>query len=655
MFADILTPVHEEAHLFQISRLWVKLALAMTTAFAVVIGILITSSVINMNRVINEAERSALEAHFQAIKNDIVAQSRAAEALSTLVASLPPVQEKFAQGDRKAMIEMFSEAMRVLSQDYGIEQFQFHTPPATSWLRMHKVEQFGDDLSAFRKSVVDTNRTQTANRGLEGGVAGLGVRGVVPVMANGKHLGSVEFGGSFGQTFFDNFKSQNGIDAALVVPDKDTFKTIASTVDKNALASQEVVKAALAGEAQLFPRQIKGVPYAVYAAPVMDFSGKPIGVVELFMDSSRYQDMLNSSLMTALLLGLLAMLGGALLSIVIAKQMTKRIQDLVVGVNRVAQGDLSVEITVVGNDEIAELAKATRDMREKLHALATQVRHNAILVLSAAQEITGAVEGQAATSSEMSSSVAEITSTMEELSASSTQIADYSKSVVLQAKQTLDGSRSGSESMQSVLERMRDIRANNQENLKEILDLGTKSKQISKVMEIIYAVADQTKLIAFNAALEASSAGEAGKRFSVVAGEIRRLADSVTESTEEIEGKISEIQGAISRLVLSTEKGDIGVENGLAATVATAERLDIIVEAAQQTSTAAQQISLSTQQQKTASGQVVVALREIVTASTHTAQSITRISQVSREMSTLSTQLNDATSQFKVEHQDKAA
>jgi len=168
VFADILTPVHEEAHLFQISRLWVKLALAMTTAFAVVIGILITSSVINMNRVINEAERSALEAHFQAIKNDIVAQSRAAEALSTLVASLPPVQEKFAQGDRKAMIEMFSEAMRVLSQDYGIEQFQFHTPPATSWLRMHKVEQFGDDLSAFRKSVVDTNRTQTANRGLEG-------------------------------------------------------------------------------------------------------------------------------------------------------------------------------------------------------------------------------------------------------------------------------------------------------------------------------------------------------------------------------------------------------------------------------------------------------------------------------------------------------
>ena len=73
-------------------------------------------------------------------------------------------------------------------------------------------------------------------------------------------------------------------------------------------------------------------------------------------------------------------------------------------------------------------------------------------------------------------------------------------------------------------------------------------------MEIINTVGDQTKLIAFNAALEASSAGEAGKRFSVVASEIRRLADSVTDSTSEIESKISEIQDSISRLVITSEK-----------------------------------------------------------------------------------------------------
>jgi methyl-accepting chemotaxis protein len=159
-------------------------------------------------------------------------------------------------------------------------------------------------------------------------------------------------------------------------------------------------------------------------------------------------------------------------------------------------------------------------------------------------------------------------------------------------------------------------------------------------MEIINTVADQTKLIAFNAALEASIAGEAGKRFSVVASEIRRLADSVSASTEEISGKINEIQGSISRLVSSSEKGASGIAAGSAANSNTAERLGDIIDAASRASTAAEQISLSTQQQKTASSQVVVALREIVTASSNTAVSVNRISQISREMSGMSARLD---------------
>lgn len=636
--------------MFHNLRLWVKITLAMASTIGLVVAVLIATSLSSMSKLIEEAERSALDAHLQAIRNEIAAQSRMSETMSALVANMPIVQDKFEHGDRKALAELFVPGMKSLMQDYGVEQFQFHTPPATSWLRVHKPEKFGDDLSSLRQTVVATNRNQKPTRGLENGVAGLGIRGMTPIASSGgKHLGSVEFGMSFGQSFFDNFKRLNGVDAALIVVDKDGLKLLANTLDKESLLAPEQLKAALAGETQLSHREIKGVPYAIYAASIPDFSGNPVGVVQLAMDSSRYQAMLSSSRSTALLIGLVALALGVLLAMAIARQLAGRIQELVVGVNRVAQGDLSVEIPVSGSDEIAELAQATREMRAKLHAMASEVRDNARRVLAAAQEITGAVESQAATSTEMSSSVAEITSTMEELSASSTQIADYSKSVVTQANQTLDGSRTGSESMQSVLGRMNDIRADNQESLREILELGIKSKQISKVMEIINAVADQTKLIAFNAALEASSAGDAGKRFSVVASEIRRLADSVTESTGEIEGKINEIQSAINRLVLTSEKGSKGVESGLNASTDTAERLGGIVEAARQTTTAAQQISLSTLQQKTASGQVVVALREIVTASSHTAQSITRISQVSREMAGLSARLNELACQFKVD------
>ena len=198
---------------------------------------------------------------------------------------------------------------------------------------------------------------------------------------------------------------------------------------------------------------------------------------------------------------------------------------------------------------------------------------------------------------------------------------------------------------------MQDIRNDNQASLQEIIELGNKSKQISKIMVLINSVADQTKLSAFNAALEASSAGEAGKRFSVVASEIRRLADSVTNSTNEIETKISEIQDAINRLVITSEKGANGILAGTVASNTTAERFNDIVTAVNQTSTAAQQISLSTQQQKTASSQVVIALREIVSASNHTATSINRIAQISHDMVELSEKLSHTTAFFKQTHE----
>lgn len=639
--------------MFKNLKLWAKIMVAMVASTLIVCILLVVSNVSSMSRLILDAERNALDTHLKSITNSIASQSTNAEAMSALVAGIPLVREKFDTGDRKALSEMFQPGFKSLQDVYGIEQFQFLRPPATSFLRIHKPDKFGDDLSQMRHTVVATNTSRKPTRGLEYGVAGLGVRGMVPVAHGGRHVGVIEFGMSFGQSFFDNFKAQNGVDAAMYMQDGKGFKTLASTIGKEPLLPVETLNKAMAGEPQLQHRTIKGTPYAIYAAAVKDFSGKPIGVVEIAMDSSRYTASLNAARRNGILLGILALGIGVGIAFLTARQLVKQVNSVLVAVNRVAQGDLSVEIVVEGGDEISQLAKATNLMRNKLHAMASEVRAHADAVNHAALEITAAVESQAATSTEMSSSVAEITSTMEEFSASSTQIADYSKSVVDIANQTLDGSRKGSESMQSVLVKMDDIRNDNQRSLQEIVDLGTKSKQISKVMEIINAVADQTKLIAFNAALEASSAGEAGKRFSVVAAEIRRLADSVTDSTGEIEAKINEIQDSISRLVITSEKGAGGISAGTSASANTAERLNDIVSAASQTSSSAQQISLSTQQQKTASSQVLVALREIVTASSQTAQSINRISQISKEMSGLSSDLSKVVDQFKLDQKDQ--
>lgn len=312
----------------------------------------------------------------------------------------------------------------------------------------------------------------------------------------------------------------------------------------------------------------------------------------------------------------------------------------------VADGNLIVRSSLQTKDEIGQMGRSLNFALDALRQTLMNVGVHARSVNAAAVDITRAVADQATSSTEMSATVVEITSAMEELSASSTQIAEHSKSVVEIANHTWENSKKGSEAMQVVLSKIGEIRDENLTSLNEIVALGNKSKEISKVMVIINAVADQTKLIAFNAALEAASAGEAGRRFSVVAAEIRRLADSVTDSTSEIEAKINEIQDSISRLVITSEKGAVGIADGMAATANTAQHLNELVTATNQTSSAAQQISLSTQQQKTASNQVVIALREIVNASADTATSIGRISDISHDMAAMSSLLSHEVARF---------
>jgi methyl-accepting chemotaxis protein len=153
-------------------------------------------------------------------------------------------------------------------------------------------------------------------------------------------------------------------------------------------------------------------------------------------------------------------------------------------------------------------------------------------------------------------------------------------------------------------------------------------------------------LIAFNAAIEASSAGESGKRFGVVAAEIRRLADSVMEYTEETRSKTVEIGEAINRLVIISEKGSSTIERAKEASLNTVTILDKIVAESKSTFDAAKQISLSTQQQKTASAQVVVSLKEIASGAEQISSSINHISSTTTALTDLSNRLKELMEKF---------
>jgi methyl-accepting chemotaxis protein len=315
--------------------------------------------------------------------------------------------------------------------------------------------------------------------------------------------------------------------------------------------------------------------------------------------------------------------------------------------DRITQGDLTVSVTPVS--EWDRLGFALQNMTSQLSGLVGDTSTAAGAVYDGANTISTSVETLSVASNQLSASVTEIAATMEELAASSSQISEYSGSVVDIANLSWESSQKGAEAMELLSSKMESIRAENQSSLDEIIELGRTSKEIGRVMTIINSIADQTKLIAFNAALEAASAGEAGRRFGVVAAEIRRLADNVTESTGEIEARVNQIQDSINRLVITSEKGASSIDEGQTAAAHTTGLLGEMVEGARKTNVAAQQISLSTQQQKTAVSQVVISLREIADASKQTAHSMTQLSEVSHDMEGLSAGLKDQVGRFQTE------
>lgn len=298
-------------------------ALALVSAGTAII--LLLGSLWIIDGIIDRADRRELRGHYDALQSDLRQETQRAAAMSALVAAMPPVQQAMAHGERAALLAFFGAGFASLRSTYGVEQFQFHTAPATSFLRVHDPGKFGDDLSSFRKTIVEANATDKPVLGLEGGVAGLGIRGVVPIDLAGKQLGTVEFGLSFGQPFFAQFKRLRHVDVEFHLLDAGTFKPFAGTLNGRSLFRVPEYSSAAEGRIIVRRTELAGLPVAALLGPIPDFSGKPIGVAELVMDNTDYVAAAGRAWQLAIGIAALGMICAGLMGWVLARGMTRPI------------------------------------------------------------------------------------------------------------------------------------------------------------------------------------------------------------------------------------------------------------------------------------------------------------------------------------------
>jgi len=740
--------------------------------------------------------------------------------------------------ENKEVVKLFAERNRdklrdkllyfyknKLKTNYKIFQFQFHLSPAISFLRLHKVQKFGDDLSSFRKTVVEANKNNKIVTGIEVGRGGPGLRIVYPVSYKGQHIGSVEFG-----TSLDNILKQiaNTLNLSYAVGIKSgvfknakRFNNNSTDIEKGDVVYYDFFNNTARDllKSNLVTNKIKSVSennrdYSVTAMPLYDYSNKQVGNIALFYDQTADIAGLHSKLITALIYDVvlavliivfvffyfkkilfiplniatryaknigdknfeasikydrddeLKILIDALksstlnikqqlyllnslptpvikidsdfniqfandaaatflkkdvkklitekcydnfktdhcqtencalykamkndriesaetvshahdrnlpimytgtptkneeeqivgaLEYVVDISKLKEIQDylarstktLLGAMEKFADGDLTVKVKLEkNNDDIGRLFLGFNNAVEKTKTIITNVYEATLATASASTEISATAEEMAAGAQEQNLQTEEIATSVEEMNKTIIDSTKNTGIVADSSHQVLQLASDGGEKVVETVKKMDNIATVVADAAHKVQKLGQSSEQIGEILQVINEIADQTNLLALNAAIEAARAGEHGRGFAVVADEVRKLAERTSKATQEIADMIGNIQEEMYNAVSTINNGTKEAEEGKELANQAGKAIAKITSSIDNTVEMINQVAAASEEQSSTFNQISTNIEMISKVTTEATMGVQQMSKASEDLNRLTETLQSLISHF---------
>ncbi len=324
------------------------------------------------------------------------------------------------------------------------------------------------------------------------------------------------------------------------------------------------------------------------------------------------------------------------------------INQAAVALGFMAEGDFRKKMTGSYKGDLKKLKESINEVMKSLNQVMGEVNQTVETVASGSVEISSSADSMAASSEEQSSQADEVAGAVEEMSRTVTQNAMSASQTSEVAKKNGEIAREGGKVVEQTVIKMRDIAEVVRQSAENIEKLGESSKEIGEIISVIDDIADQTNLLALNAAIEAARAGEQGRGFAVVADEVRKLAERTGEATKQIAGMIKGIQNETLEAVSAMKRGNEEVNSGIDLADQAGKSLKQILESTEEVTDMISQIAAASEQQSSTTEQISKNVAAISSVTGESAKRIQDVAQAADQLSKLTEQLRDLMMQFKI-------